>query len=246
MSGEEVKTNDAKKTIFEEILQSKLPPEDKTQKRLEEEAQIVVGGGVETTAFTLCIATFHIINTPRIYARLHADLVAAFPNRSTLELYPLEQMPYLKACILEAVRLSYGLSARNPRTRRTQPLQYKNWTIPPNTNVSMTIPEVSHDESIFPDSHAFIPERWLDNPTAPDGLPLERYLVCFGRGTRSCLGINLAWTELYLILGMMFRRYRFELHEPDVEDVQLGHDFFIPVTKLDCKGVRVFVESVDH
>jgi cytochrome P450 len=246
MTGEPVKTNDAKKTIFQEILQSKLPEEDKTQKRLAEEAQIVVGGGVETTAFTLCIATFHIINTPRIYERLHADLVAAFPNRSSLELYPLEQMPYLKACILEAVRLSYGLSARNPRTRRTMPLQYKDWTIPPNTNVSMTIPEVSHDEAIFPNSHEYIPERWLDNPVAPDGLPLERYLVCFGRGTRSCLGINLAWTELYLILGMMFRRYKFELHEPSLEDVQLGHDFFIPVTKLDAKGVRVFVESVDH
>ncbi|KAF1931555.1 cytochrome P450 [Didymella exigua CBS 183.55] len=246
MSGESVKTNDAKKTIFQEILQSKLPDEDKTQKRLAEEAQIVVGGGVETTAFSLCIATFHIINTPRIYKRLHADLVAAFPNRSSLELYPLEQMPYLKACIMEAVRLSYGLSARNPRTRRTMPLQYKDWTIPPNTNVSMTIPEVSHDESIFPNSHEYIPERWLGNPIAPDGLPLERYLVSFGRGTRSCMGINLAWTELYLILGMLFRRYKFELHEPSLEDVQLGHDFFIPVTKLDARGVRVFVESVDH
>jgi cytochrome P450 len=246
MTGEPVKTNDAKKTIFQEILQSKLPEEDKTQKRLAEEAQIVVGGGVETTAFALCIATFHIINTPRVYERLHADLVAAFPNRSSLELYPLEQMPYLKACIMEAVRLSYGLSARNPRTRRTMPLQYKDWTIPPNTNVSMTIPEVSHDEAIFPNSREYIPERWLDNPVAPDGLPLERYLVCFGRGTRSCLGINLAWTELYLILGMMFRRYKFELHEPSLDDVQLGHDFFIPVTKLDAKGVRVFVESVDH
>ncbi len=246
MSGEPLKTNDAKKTIFQEILSSKLPDEDKTQKRLAEEAQIVVGGGVETTAFTLCIAAFHIINTPRIYQRLHADLVAAFPNRSTLELHSLEHMPYLKACITEAIRLSYGLSARNPRTRRTTPLQYASWTIPPNTNVSMTIPEVSHDESIFPNSYSFIPERWLDSPTAPNGLPLERYLVCFGRGTRSCLGMNLAWTELYLILGMMFRRYRFELHEPSLEDVQVGHDFFIPVTRLGAKGVRVFVESVDH
>lgn len=135
MRGETLKTNDAKKTIFQEILESKLPEEDKSQKRLADEAQIVVGGGVETTAFTLSIAAFHIINTPRIYQRLHADLVAAFPNRTTLELYPLEHMPYLKACILESLRLSYGLSARNPRTRRTMPLQYKDWLIPPNTNV---------------------------------------------------------------------------------------------------------------
>jgi cytochrome P450 len=134
MRGEDIKSNDAKTTIFQEILSSKLPEEDKTHKRLAEEAQIVVGGGVETTAFALSIAAFHIINTPHIYERLHADLVAAFPNRATLELYPLEQMPYLKACIMEAVRLSYGLSARNPRTHRT-PLIYKDWVIPADTCV---------------------------------------------------------------------------------------------------------------
>ena len=76
-------------------------------------------------------------------------------------------MPYLKACVMEAVRLSYGLSARNPRTRRTQPLQYKHWTIPPNTNISMTIPKVSHDEAIFPNSHEFIPERFYEWDGSP-------------------------------------------------------------------------------
>jgi cytochrome P450 len=144
MRGESLKTNDAKKTIFQEILESKLPDEDKTQQRLADEAQIVVGGGVETTAFTLSIAAFHIINTPRIYQRLHADLVAAFPNRTTLELYPLEHMPYLKACILESLRLSYGLSARNPRTRRTMPLRYNDWLIPANTNVVCTPSPLLH------------------------------------------------------------------------------------------------------
>lgn len=54
---------------------------------------------------------------------------------------------------------------------------------------------------------------------------------------------SLAWTELYLTLGMMFRSYKYELFEADVTDVEMGHDFFIPVTKLDSKGVRVFVSS---
>ena len=132
LRGENLKNNDAKKTIFQEILSSKLPPEDKSHQRLADEAQIVVGGGVETTAFALSIATFHIINTPRIYEKLHKDLVDAFPNRASLELYPLEQMPYLKAIIMESVRLSYGLSARNPRTHKTT-IRYRDWVIPANT-----------------------------------------------------------------------------------------------------------------
>ncbi|KAF2703817.1 cytochrome P450 [Pleomassaria siparia CBS 279.74] len=242
LRGEELKQNDAHKTIFQEILNSRLPNEDKSQQRLADEAQIVIGGGVETTAFALTVACFHIINTPRIYNRLHADLVAAFPNRDTLELAPLEQMPYLKACIMECVRLSYGLSARNPRSHE-KPIPYKGYVIPPMTNIAMTIAEVSHDEEIFPNSTEYIPERWLDNPKTNDGLPLERFMVSFGRGTRSCPGMLLAWTELYLTLGMMFRRFKFETFEPDKTDVEMGHDFFFPVPKLGSKGVRVFVTS---
>jgi cytochrome P450 len=127
-----VKSNDAKKTIFQEILDSKLPASDKTHKRLADEAQIIIGGGVETTAFALSTAAFHIINTPRIYERLHRELVEAFPNRDVLELGPLEKMPYFKAIVMETARMSYGLSARNPRTHKT-PLQYGQWVIPAHT-----------------------------------------------------------------------------------------------------------------
>jgi cytochrome P450 len=109
-----------------------LPPSDKTQQRLADEAQIIIGGGVETTAFSLSTATFHIINTPRIYERLHKELVEAFPNRNDLDLAPLERMTYLKAIIMESIRLSYGLSARNPRTHKA-PLHYGEWVIPANT-----------------------------------------------------------------------------------------------------------------
>lgn len=109
----------------------------------------------------------------------------------------------------------------------------------------MSIPDVSHDESIFPDSHTYIPERWLNDPKTADGVPLDRFMVSFGRGTRACLGVNLAWTELYLTLGMMFRRYKFALHEPDVREVRMAHDFFIPVPRLDGEGVRVFVEGCE-
>ncbi|CAI6310738.1 unnamed protein product [Periconia digitata] len=243
LQGTDIKTNDAPKTIFHEILESKhLPPEDKTQRRLEDEALIVVGGGVETTAYALVVATYHIINTPHIYARLHADLVAAFPNSSAIDLKVLEQLPYLKACIMECTRLSYGLSARNPRTHN-EPVIYKDWVIPARTCLSMSIPDLSHDEEFFPNSKEFRPERWLGDAKTADGTPLDKYMVSFGRGTRSCLGISLAWTELYLVLGMMFRGYKYELFDTDISDVEMGHDYFIPHVRFESKGVRVMVSA---
>ena len=107
----------------------------------------------------------------------------------------------------------------------------------------MTIPDVHHDEAIFPRSREFVPERWLDDAKTDDGVPLERFMMSFGRGTRSCPGMNLAWTELYLIMGMMFRRFQFELYEPDINDVLMEYDFYVPRQRPDCKGVRVYVKS---
>jgi len=45
-------------------------------------------------------------------------------------------------------------------------------------------------------------------------------------------------------MAALFRRFRFELFETDVPDVELKHDFFLPSPKLDSKGVRVKVVEV--
>ena len=76
---------------------------------------------------------------------------------------------------------------------RTHPVPgtiVKEWVIPARTCLSMSIPDMSHDEEIFPQSRDFVPERWLDDPKTSDGIPLDRFMVSFGRGTRSCLGIT--------------------------------------------------------
>jgi cytochrome P450 len=39
---------------------------------------------------------------------------------------------------------------------------------------------------IFPDPYVFKPERWLQK----DAAELEKYLVSFSKGPRSCLGIK--------------------------------------------------------
>ncbi len=53
---------------------------------------------------------------------------------------------------------------------------------------------------------------------------------------------SLAYAEIYLGLAILFRRFELELYETDRSDVDLKHDFFVPVPKLDSKGVRVLVK----
>ena len=68
---------------------------------------------------------------------------------------------------------------------------------------------------MFSDPDAFIPDRWLGE----DAKTNEASLSAFSKGPRSCIGINLAYCELYLVIAGVFRRFdvgldakRFVLH----------------------------------
>lgn len=96
-----------------------------------------------------------------------------------------------------------------------------------------------HDnQDLFPEPKVFRPERWLQ----PGAQRLEKYLVNFSKGSRACLGQNLARAEIPLTLAAVFGGcFDFKLFETDRSDVDLKHDFFNPCSKLDSKGVRVTI-----
>ncbi|KAF2259785.1 cytochrome P450 [Lojkania enalia] len=239
----------ADNTIFRELLDSGLPPQELTLTRLHHESISIIGAGVESTMRTLVVACFHILDQPAIQDRLRTELDEAITDPTNMPSWDeLAKLPYLSACIEEALRLSYGTSQRMPRIYHGGPLPYPQANpthmIPPSTNVSMDIYPVSHDETIFPNSHDFVPERWLDNPVAPDGRKLSRYMVSFGKGTRSCTGMQLGYAELYIALANFFRKIggRVKLYDTTKRDVELARDRFAPKMYKGCPGVRVVIE----
>jgi cytochrome P450 len=119
-------------------------------------------------------AAFYIANQPEMLQKLQDELKTAIPDsRAPLDWVNLEELPYLGGCIKEAIRLSYGVSARSARISPDKPTKYKSWDIPAGTPVSMTTVDVHHDEDIYPNSHSLIPERWLDSPKTGDGSSLD-------------------------------------------------------------------------
>ncbi|KAL9106903.1 MAG: hypothetical protein Q9227_008151 [Pyrenula ochraceoflavens] len=230
-------------TIFTEILNSKLSPSEKSPQRLEDEAASLVAAGIETTRWALTVASFYISANPTIKLRLRQELIKAIPNPSKMPTWTqLQNLQYLSACIEEALRLSYGIVQRSPRVSDKSGFTYKSYYIPPGYPVSMDTYHMHHNEDVFPDSHTYNPDRWLNSPRGPDGVKqLNRYMVTFGRGARVCLGMNMAYCELYLILASAFRKFELEPYETRKEDVECRHDFVAPKPKLDSKGVRVIV-----
>lgn len=89
-------------TVFGEILQSNLPPEELTPSRLHDEAVIIVTAGITPVKMTMCVACFHVLDNPSVYGRLYQELLTAFPNSTMQPTLPeLEKLPYLTAVIQE-------------------------------------------------------------------------------------------------------------------------------------------------
>lgn len=233
-------------TIFYSLIRSELPAEDLTIPRLKDEAMSVVGAGIETTKMAAAVTSFHIVNTPRVLERLQAELMEAIPDPSNPPpLSVLEKLPFLFACLQEGIRLSYGAIARSQRISKHNPIKYNDWVIPPGVMVSLDTYHMHHDETVFPNSFEFKPERWLGNPRGPDGeKSLTKYLTAFGRGTRMCVGFNLAYAEMTLALAALFRSFNFQLFETDKSDVEVYRDMIGLEVKPGSKGVRVKVNRI--
>ncbi|KAI0197882.1 cytochrome P450 [Astrocystis sublimbata] len=234
------------KTVFNELLGSNLPPEEKTLERLRDEAASIVAGGVETTSAALSKAIFFILENPRVKDRLIGELESVFPDsRCTPPLAALEALPYLGSIINEVLRITIGISGRTVRKSRDKPVPYGGQLIPKGYYFSMTTYHTHTDPSIWDAPDEFRPERWLEadrQPRALNGQPLGKYMVGFGRGPRMCMGMNLARTELFLGLAILFRRCRLELFETTRDDVDMNADYVMPMASPTSKGVRVLVK----
>lgn len=71
---------------------------------------------------------------------------------------------------------------------------------------------------------------------------MRKFLVPFGRGSRDCVGQNLAMAELVLVLGGLFGRYEMSLFKTGKQDVEVVRDCFIGCPREKSEGVRVLVE----
>ncbi|KIY72730.1 cytochrome P450 [Cylindrobasidium torrendii FP15055 ss-10] len=194
-----------------------------SRKSLLDEAHLLIQAGSDTVGNTVYTGLFYAMNDPDIDKALRSELDAAWKKMDeALPLQQLEQLPYLTAFIKESLRVSHGVVSPLPRIVH-QDTVIAGHPVPAGTVVASGITIVHYDPDIFESPREFHPERWLST----DAAELEKFLVPFGRGSRQCLGLNLAWAELYLIFGNIFRKLDFKMHDTGVEDFAKIKDYFV-------------------
>jgi cytochrome P450 len=162
-------------TVFVSMLNADVPPSEKSVSRLTEEAFTLTGAGTMTTANALNSIVYYVLSRPECLQRLREELRAAFPDPSAIRSSAdLEKLPYLTGVVTEGLRLSKGPPHRFARVSPLESYSYRRpWAdghvettlIPRGVPVGMSFIDILEDKDIFPEPHAFKPERWL--PTEP-------------------------------------------------------------------------------
>ncbi|KAL2074104.1 hypothetical protein VTL71DRAFT_7882 [Oculimacula yallundae] len=172
---------------------------------IKDEALSVLAAAADTTGNAMTVAAYNVVSNPEIYERLCAELKAAFPNADdTLDYATLEKLPYLTGVVKEGLRLSFGVPGRLARIVPAGGATFNGYFLPGGSFVSMSSWMQHQDEHYFPNALEFSPDRWLDPIEARR---IDKAFVSFGKGSRGCVGLNLAYCELYVSLGTLFRRY---------------------------------------
>src|SRR5204863_7262836 len=78
--------------------------------------------------------------------------------------------------------------------RLTEPLEIGGWALPAGVSVAPCIFLVHRRADVYPDPHAFRPERFLERPAG------TYTWIPFGGGVRRCLGATLALFEMKAVL----------------------------------------------
>jgi len=163
-------------------------------------------GGMHNSAITTAWTLLYIFHNRQLLPRLKKEQEDAVKAGATLDYKCIGNMPFLKACAKEALRLRPPLVLLM-RTLKA-PISVCGYDIEPGTVVA-TCPPVAHRiESLYEDCESFKPERWLEKPES--SLPPHSF-IAFGDGQRRCLGEHFGFLQVMTICSHVLRNYDMEM-----------------------------------
>ncbi|KAF3064163.1 Isotrichodermin C-15 hydroxylase [Daldinia childiae] len=162
-------------------------------------ANLLIVAGSETTATLLSGATFLLTTNPDKLAKVTEEVRSCFESDQEITLTSVSRLPYMLACLNEALRQYPPATSDLPRVTPKGGATILGRSLPEGTVVSVFQYAVNYDPRFWKNPFKFAPERWLDDPEYKDDQ--QDAMQPFSTGPRNCIGRNLAYAEMRLILA---------------------------------------------
>ncbi|KAK8139125.1 hypothetical protein PG984_002505 [Apiospora sp. TS-2023a] len=145
------------------MLESKLSEWKIDMFKIANEAFTIPSARTETTSLAISAIDFHLLNEPLLLKRLGRELLEAGAEKDSWH----ERLPFLGIVIQEGLRLPSGMAARTACIATGEVLLHcAEWNRKPveyivskGYAVDMSTVTMHHNENVFLDSYAFVPER---------------------------------------------------------------------------------------
>uniref|UniRef100_A0A0D2Y3M3 Isotrichodermin C-15 hydroxylase n=1 Tax=Fusarium oxysporum (strain Fo5176) TaxID=660025 RepID=A0A0D2Y3M3_FUSOF len=170
-----------------------------------QQSNTLIVAGSETTATCLTGIVFCLLSNLSCLEALSNEVRSRFQSDTEITGDATADLKYLSAVIEEGLRIfppaPFGLPRVSPGAI------IDGHYIPPGVVVSVDHWTTKHDGRYWKDPHAFIPERWIDGGFGDT----KQASQPFSLGPRACLGINLAYLEMRIIIAKMVYHFDWEL-----------------------------------
>ncbi|KAL6629702.1 hypothetical protein ACP70R_029467 [Stipagrostis hirtigluma subsp. patula] len=160
-----------------------------------------LNGGTETTVTLLEWIMAELVNRPDVQAKVYAEVNV----KPELNDGDLQAMPYLKAVVLEGLRLHPPSHLVLPHRAQTD-VEIGGYTVPRGADVNFMVAEIGRDETAWAAPLEFRPERFLDGGEGCDvdiTGSREIKMMPFGAGRRICPGYALGMRHAGYFMARM-------------------------------------------
>ncbi|KAK7104812.1 cytochrome P450 3A41-like [Littorina saxatilis] len=206
-------------TMTSQILQSALEVSDDVEKSLARILNDITGfkecksnmelflmAGSETTASSIPVFLYLVVNTPGLQKELQEEADEYFSKlRADASIVP----PKLESALREMLR-AYAIAPYISR-RTHEEMKLRDFLIPHDSSLRIFTWGIHRCPELWPQSKTFLPGRFCPGYKSKANTASERgqFWIPFGAGARVCIGQHLAWVELKLALTYFLHYFTF-------------------------------------
>ncbi|TGO70657.1 hypothetical protein BELL_0689g00010 [Botrytis elliptica] len=163
---------------------------------------ILIVAGADTTATSMSGTMLYLVQNPEKLNKLVSEVRTTFQSDEEITIKAVRELTYLNAVLHEALRLTNPVPGGLPRIVPRGGDVYADTFFPAGTSISVRPYAMNRSERYFSSPNDFVPERWLPEGTRPSKFNDDHFSVSqpFSVGHSNCIGKNLAWAELRLVI----------------------------------------------